>query len=291
LLAALFAVLLAALDLIGLLNPALAADYELPTLRGSDTFVPAYPTFFSWQGLYAGGQVGYTSAAADFSRATTPLVAFSLRNTTILQQMTPDQWQVLGNPSTGAGAIGGFVGYNFQWDNAIIGLELNYSHSSLDFAAPSSPLTRRQTVDGLIDDVSIAANGSLHISDFATTRARFGWSVGHFMPYGAVGVAVGRADVALATVVHVVETDPNTPNPNPPPPTFPIPRVVGVFTFPNSTSKNGAYMYGFSGAAGLDFALTQDIFARAEYEYIQWARFFAIAPSMHNFRAGLGVHF
>jgi outer membrane immunogenic protein len=287
----LLAVRFAALGLIGLLSPAFAADYDLPILRGSDMFVPATPTYFSWQGLYAGGQLGFTSATADFSRATQPMVAFSLRNSTILAQMTPDQWQVLGKSDNGAGAFGGFVGYNFQWDNAVIGLELNYSHSSLDFASPSSSLAREQTVNGLIDDVNLDASGRMHISDFLTTRARLGWAIDHFLPYGAIGVAVGRADVALATVVSGTETDPNTPNPFPPPATFPIPRVVGVFSYSNSTAKSGAFMYGFSGAAGLDYAFTQNIFGRAEYEYIQWARFFSIAPSMHNLRAGLGVKF
>jgi outer membrane immunogenic protein len=281
--------LLAILGLIGLLNPALAADYELPTLRGSETFVPAYPTYFSWQGLYAGGQVGYTSASADFSKTTQPQVAFSLRNTTILDQMTPDQWQALGSVSTGAAGFGGFVGYNFQWDNAVIGMELNYSHSSLNMVAPSTPLTREKTVDGLITDVTIDASGSLHISDFATTRARFGWAVGHFMPYGAVGFAVGRTDVAVSTVVTVVQTDPNFPNPAPPPATIKV-RFPPI-TFASSQSKIGAFLYGFSGAAGVDFALTQDIFARAEYEYIQWQKFWSISSSMHNFRAGLGVKF
>src|SRR5450631_3904447 len=104
--------LLAALGLIGLLSPAFAADYELPTLRGSDMFVPASPTYFSWEGFYAGGQLSYSSVQSDFSGATQPLVAFSLRVTTILDQMTPDQWAVLGSRSTGAAGFGGFLGYN-----------------------------------------------------------------------------------------------------------------------------------------------------------------------------------
>jgi outer membrane immunogenic protein len=272
--------LLAALGLIGLMSPAFAADYELPRLRGSETFIPAYPTYFSWQGFYAGGQVSYTSASTNFSAATQPLVAFSLRNTTVLAQMTPDQWQVLGSRDTGAAGFGGFMGYNFQWDNAILGLELNYTHSSLDSGAPGFSLGRRQTVSGLINDVTLDASGSVHISDFATTRARLGWAIGNFMPYASLGLAFGRADLALSALVTVVERDPNPPNP-----------VVAVFTFPNDQAKNGAFLYGYSGGAGLDFALTQNIFARGEYEFVQWQRFWSITSSMHNFRAGLGVKF
>jgi outer membrane immunogenic protein len=272
--------LAAALGLIGLLSPAFAADYELPRLRGSDTFVPAFPTYFSWQGFYAGGQLSHSSASANFSSATQPLIAFSLRNTTVLAQMNPDQWQVLGSRDTGAAGFGGFMGYNYQWDNAIIGVELNYTHASLDAVAPSFPLARRQTVSGLINDVSLDASGSVHISDFATTRGRFGWVIDNFMPYVTLGFAFGRADLALSTLVTVVESDPNPPNP-----------VVAAFTFPNGQSKSGAYLYGYSGGAGLDFALTHNIFARAEYEYIQWYRFWQITSFMHNFRVGLGVKF
>ncbi len=275
--------LLAALGLIGLLSPAFAADYELPRLRGSETFVPAYPTYFSWQGFYAGGQVSYTSASANFSAATQPLIAFSLRQTAVLAVAAPDQWPVLGTRDTGAAGFGGFLGYNIQWDDAIIGLEFNYTHSSLDAVASSSPLARRVVANGLTYDVALDASGSLRISDFATTRTRFGWAIGNFMPYATLGLAFGRADVALTTNVFGTQTG---PNPNPPPANQVVP-----FSFTQGQSKNGAYLYGFSGGAGLDFALTQNIFARGEYEFIEWQKFWSITSSMHNFRAGLGVKF
>jgi opacity protein-like surface antigen len=283
--------LLAALGLIGLLSPAFAADYELPTLRGSDMFVPASPTYFSWQGFYAGGQLSYSSASADFSQATQPLIAFSLRELALLVQGQPDQWQVLGTQDSGAAGFGGFVGYNMQFDNAIIGLEFNYTHSSsLHLAAPSSPLERVVGVNSLVYDVNLDASGSMRISDFATTRARFGWAIDNFLPYATLGVAVGRADLALSTTVFGTQTNPNVLVPNPNPPPAQIPQVV-PFSFSQNKLKYGAYMYGFSGGGGLDFAVTQNIFARGEYEFIQWQRSWQISASMHNFRAGLGVKF
>jgi outer membrane immunogenic protein len=277
--------LFVALGLIGLSFPASAADYGLPRyeplpgLRGSQTFVPASPVYPRWDGFYVGGQLSYSSGNSDFSAATQPLVAFSLRNTTILDQMTPDQWPVLGTNEPGAAGFGGFLGYNFQWDNAVIGLEFNYTHSALNADAPSSPLARRQNVGNLIEDVAITANGSLHISDFATTRARFGWVIDNFMPYATIGLAFGRADMAVSTDVLVTETDPNTK------------LVVDQFDFPQSQSKNQAYLYGFSGGAGLEVAFTPNLFGRGEYEYIQWQRLWQIASGMHNFRLGLGVRF
>jgi opacity protein-like surface antigen len=279
----------AALGLIGLLSPALAADYEPPVLRGSEMFVPAFPTYFSWQGFYAGGQLSYSSAFTNFTSATQPQVAFLLRNTTILAQMLPDQWPVLGTVGANAGGFGGFLGYNVQYDNAIIGLELNYTRASVNSPAPDSPLTRRQTVGGLITDVTLDASGHVNITDFVTTRARFGWSIHNFMPYGTIGLAFGRADAAVSTVVTVVQTDPNFPNPAPPPAT--ISKTFPPIVFSASQANSAVYLYGYSGGLGLDFALTQNIFARGEYEFIQWQRLWSITSSMHNFRAALAVKF
>jgi outer membrane immunogenic protein len=271
--------LLVAVGLLGLLPSAFAADYSPPTLRGSDTFVPAYPIYPRWEGFYAGGQLSYSSSTSDFSGASPPLIAFSLRNTTILAQMQPDQWQVLGSRSTGAAGFGGFLGYNFQWDNAVIGLELNYTHSSLNAGAPSTPLARRQTVDGLITDIDLDASGSLRISDFATTRARFGWAIDNFMPYATIGLAVGRADMALSSTAFVTQTDPSTK------------LVVGQFVFSETRSKMGAYLYGYSVGGGLEVGLTRNIFARADYEFIDFQRLWQIATTMHNVRLGVGAKF
>jgi hypothetical protein len=89
--------------------------------------------------------------------------------------------QGAGTSEPGASGFGDFVGYNFQWENVIMGLELNCSHASLNANAPSSPLTRA-LVGGIIESVTVNASGSLHISDFVTTRARFGWAIDNFLP-------------------------------------------------------------------------------------------------------------
>jgi outer membrane immunogenic protein len=277
-------VALGLIGLFGLFSPAFAADYGLPRydppiLRGSDTFVPAYPTYFSWQGFYAGGQLSYNSSMINFSDSTQPLIAFALRNSTVLDQMNPDQWPVLGMNEPGAPGFGGFLGYNFQWDNAVIGLEFNYTHTSLSAVAPNFPIGRSQVVSGEINNVDIDASGSYHISDVATTRARFGWTIDNFMPYASIGLAFGRADMALSITGVDTLQDPKTN------------AFVGQFVFSQSQSKNQAFIYGFSGGAGLEVALTQNIFGRADYEYIQWQRLWQIASGMHNLRLGLGVRF
>jgi len=271
--------ILVALGLIGLISPVLAADYDLPTLRGSDVFVPAFPVYPHWDGFYVGGQLSYGNLHADFINATAPMVQFSLRNTNILDQMSPDQWQVLGSNEAGAGGLGGFVGYNWQFDRAIVGVEFNYIHSSFSAGAPSSPLGRRQTVDGLITDVTLDASGSLHITDLATARARFGWAVDQFMPYMTIGLATARADVSLSTQALVTQRDPTTL------------LVVGQFLFSNAQIKSAAYMWGYSGGGGLDWALTQNLFVRADYEYISLSPVVKITSHLNIAHLGLGVKF
>ena len=71
------------LMLFGMTSSALAADYDLPILRGSSqppapvvTVGPA--TFTRWSGLYFGGDVSYNAATGDFATATGPLVALRL---------------------------------------------------------------------------------------------------------------------------------------------------------------------------------------------------------------------
>jgi hypothetical protein len=51
-----------------LATPAIVADLDLDILRGSQPVGPA--TFTRWSGFYAGGQIGFGDANADFSGAT-----------------------------------------------------------------------------------------------------------------------------------------------------------------------------------------------------------------------------
>jgi len=120
--------LLVALGLIGFVSPAFAADYALPTLRGSDTYVPAPPAY-RWAGFYGGVQIGYSISQMDFGDGLGSMVGDILRNSTLARDVS--NWTVLGHSSTARTPFGGFVGYNFQWDETVFGLEGNYNHVSL----------------------------------------------------------------------------------------------------------------------------------------------------------------
>jgi outer membrane immunogenic protein len=278
--------LLPALGLIGLSSTALAADYDLPTLRGSDMFVPASPTYFSWDGFYVGGQLAYGNANADFTNSTQSLLSFAMRDLVFEQEAQPSTIQLLGPSDVGGTGIGGFVGYNAQFDNAILGLEFNYTHTGFDAVAPDSPIGRLTGVlsNGSQYNFYLTANGSMHTTDVGVLRARAGYVVGNFMPYITVGAAAGRADLALSVSCSCQQVTPNPNNPN-------LPPSVIDFSFTQGQSKNAAYLFGYTGGFGVDFALTQNIFARAEYEYIAWSPVWAISSHVQFGRVGLGAKF
>jgi outer membrane immunogenic protein len=276
--------LLVALALLGLVSDAFAADYTPPVLRGSDSFLPATPTYFRWSGFYAGGQVTYGSGNADFSSATDPLTAFALRNTVLEGQVGVSSWNVLGTADTGAAGFGGFVGYNTQWDDVVLGLELNYTRSSFNITAPNNPLGLNVTDTEGNFNVLSSGSASEKIQDFAVLRARAGWAFDNFLPYATVGLAVGRADLNVTSTLLVQ----NTINPIP----VPAPAcALATCVITSSQSKTNAFLYGYSVGGGLEMALTRNIFARGEYEYIQWAPIWQITSHLNMTRLGVGFRF
>jgi opacity protein-like surface antigen len=286
LLPAWFAGLFAALGLIGLLSPALAADYEPPVLRGSDMFVPAYPHYYRWDGAYAGGHLSYGNASVNFAGSTQPLFALPLRNLAFEQQFHASSVTVLGAVDTNSAGIGGFVGYNAQFDDAVVGLEFNYTHSDFNAIAPSNPIARLTGVlsNGKAYAFAFDAKGSTRITDFGLFQVRAGYAAGRFMPFATLGLAVGRADVALSVSCSCQEL---TPNPSPPPP---FSSSVD-FSFTQSQGKNSALLWGYTGGAGFEWALTPTIFARADYEYIQWQPLSEISAHLNIGHVGFGVRF
>ncbi|MGB6548472.1 MAG: porin family protein, partial [Xanthobacteraceae bacterium] len=63
------------------------------------------------------------------------------------------------------------------------------------------------------------------------------------------------------------------------------------YSFSNSAGKTNTILYGFTVGGGVDVALTQNIFLRAEYEYIQFAPFASITAAISSARIGAGLKF
>jgi len=279
------------LGMVGMVESAAAADLESLFLRGSDT-----PTYH-WGGVYGGAQVGYSSASVDFGNGVSSLIAFMLRNTTIEADEGISQWTVLGKQVVNGTSLGGFVGYNSEWEDVILGLELNYSRMSLSASATDS--ISRSFIDNNVGGATLASpphnytwgvtvtgTSSVHFTDLATLRARAGWETGNFLPYGFIGLAVARADVSRSASVNAAAVD-NVDTTVPA--TTPYPSTGLNLT--QTDGQNGMFAYGGAVGLGVDVALLPNVFVRGEWEYIQFSPIKDLHVSMNSFRTAAGVRF
>jgi outer membrane immunogenic protein len=277
-----------ALVMLALPSGAFAADLsgDFDALRGSQSVGPA--RFTNWSGVYAGGQFGYSDGNVDFSNATQPLVGFSLRETTLENEQLPSAWPVLGRTGHDAIGYGGFFGYNMQWQDMILGVELNYTHTSMNVVSPETPISRQTSAGGNIYDVTVSGAGTFNVTDYVQLRARAGWMFGKLLPYGFAGVVLGRADYNLSTLVFGQE-NPSSP-PTVPCNTRIAPTCVD-FSFSNAASESNALLYGFSAGGGMDVMVASNVFARGELEFVQFAPISHIVTSIVTARVGAGVKF
>jgi len=212
-----------------------------------------------------------------------------LRESTLENDDSVSTWPVLGRAGSDAVGYGGFVGYNSQWQDLVLGLEGNYTHTaSVAMAAVSAPISRMVTAGDNTYSVNLTGAGALEVTDYASLRARAGWALGNFLPYGFAGLALGRGNYNVTSQVSG-QQNPSSP-PIVPCNTIIAPTCVD-YSFSNSNGQQGALMYGFSVGGGLDWALTQNIFLRGEFEYVQFAPIASIMASILSARVGAGFKF
>jgi opacity protein-like surface antigen len=273
--------------LLGSAAPTFAGDFDTPTLRGSTAFIPAPPTYTRWEGFYFGGQIGQSSAGMNFAGATQSLIHYLLRTTALEREQAPSEWGVLGRASNSGQSYGGFVGYNTQWSDAIIGIDLHYNHSSFFNNAPVTPISRVVSAGGNTYYVNVSGDASMRITDYGSARVRGGWVIGNVLPYATLGFAFGRANVTRSAQVSGAENPPTGY------PTVACDPLTGCVEFAYSTSeaKNAAWIYGWSAGAGLDVLLMPNFFVRAEYEYSSFAKIQGIEARLHTARVGAGIKF
>jgi outer membrane immunogenic protein len=272
-----------ALFVLALEPSAYAGDFDI--LRGMQPVGPG--NFYNWTGFYFGGQIGAGSASADFSNATSGIVSEVLRETALESEFSPSSWTVLGTGNDHALMYGGFIGYNTQWQDLMLGIEANYNQSNFSLTAATTPIGRITPADsnGVNWTVAFTGAGSVTDFDYGTLRARAGWILGNFLPYGFVGLALGQADISVSSVGYA-EGNPPTSGPcsstNTPP--------CYLITW-DKTNAQTSLLYGLAVGGGLDIAVTQNIFLRGEFEYDRFAPVSDIVISVASARVGAGLKF
>lgn len=113
---------------------------------------------YNWSGLYVGAHGGYGWADTDYPGAP-PYPAGPPR------------------PDLEGGIFGGQVGYNYQLHQVVIGVEADYSFTSMQqMVRDGNYLTQNHEITGL-----------------GSVRGRLGYAFGHILPYATVGWGYGQA--------------------------------------------------------------------------------------------------
>jgi outer membrane immunogenic protein len=258
-----------------------AADWPgtAPVLRGSVS-----PGYVRWDGWQAGIQAGFGNMNADFGNSTSSLVAFILRNSTLEAEGAPSTWTALPSNTTSGAVFGGFVGYNWQWSELVVGWDLAYKRpASLNSTAGDSLRRLFDTSDSVRHDVTIDAQTSFKLVDYATLRGRAGYAFGEFLPYAVLGAAVGRFNYQTNVTVTDVMTDLTVAPP--------VPGDLGTFQQSASSGQKNVFVAGLTTGLGIDWAITPGVFLRAEWEYALFAPVNGTRSNINVGFVGLGARF
>ena len=293
----------------GVAAGAQAADLaDLPVLRGAFT-EGGTRSMRNWDGWYAGGQVGYTSADMDFSHSVKTLTNFMLRNSVLAGPVS--QWSLLSKNHAQATGFGGFVGRNWQWDQVVLGVEANYNYmNSLASSSTNSMSLNIVNPTGEIPpsghtytySTTLSGTASLQVKDVVTFRSRAGWAVGDFLPYMFGGLAVGRVDTARAATISYTKRDDYDQttqtlvaivngNPVYTTTTTHITSQLGAGSNSTAEHRTNSFVVGWTAGLGTEYNLWDNLFMRAEWEYVRFVSVKDTSFSTNNVRAGLGYKF
>jgi outer membrane immunogenic protein len=272
-----------------------AADLpDLPILRGGLTegLSTSRP---SWDGYYAGGQAGYETSDMDFSGSARTLTNFIFRNTEL--QAPTSSWSVLNKNHVQGSSFGAFVGRNWQWEEAVYGLEVSYNYMNHMAGSSSSslgpiqlPRSDSTATDQRFNNTSVAAAAALKIKDVVSLRGRVGWAMDEFLPYVFGGLAVGRMDVSRTVTTNVILQDDLHD------------LTTGLLisrtysSIPSVSKTNGeqranSFVAGWTGGLGFEYMMWGGLFARGEWEYTKFVSVKDTSVSLNSFRAGMGYKF
>ena len=185
----------AALAATSLASSAFASD--LPNRRVAPAPYLSPAPAYSWTGFYVGINGGYGFGSFDTSRGK----------------------QFLGNVS--GGLIGGTVGYNYQFNQFVAGLEGDLDYASIDNS--KRPF--------------FGATTKSKLSSIGTIRGRLGFAADRALVYVTGGYAGGQVKASISDTVN------------------------------NVFQSRSDFRSGYALGAGIEYAFTNNISAKAEYIY------------------------
>lgn len=281
---------LAAFTLGAATTAAKAADY--PVLRGSqiEDAPPAPENFDSntkWSGFYVGGGAGVSDTKFEPGNGLQNLANFAFRNTTLGSEVNMGSLvSNLPSKRDSGSTFFGFTGYNFAFGDAILGIEADYTRANHAYLISDYIGRQFTTSDGTINNFSLTTRQGAELLDYATARIRMGWAYGGIMPYATIGGAVGRFNTAstIDATWRFTRTNPITGA---------IENNVVASGYPLRVgeTKQNVYGFGLAAGAGIDMALTENLFLRAEYQIIRFADVEGTTTTINTGRVAAGLKF
>jgi outer membrane immunogenic protein len=149
-------VILACAGVLALSGAAAAAD--LPPAPAAVPYykAPAYMPAYNWSGFYVGINGGGGFGDSD--------------------------WTTPGRIDTSGGVVGGTVGYNYQINQAVLGIE-----GDIDWA----------DINGSATNTACPAGCKTSDTWLSTVRGRLGYAADRFMPYVTGGLALGNIEASV----------------------------------------------------------------------------------------------
>jgi outer membrane immunogenic protein len=227
--------------------PALGADMPIgPPLIKAPPYNP-----YSWTGWYVGANFGY---------------GVGQNQGNLVSTFVPPGTETF-NAATGGGFGGGQLGYNYQINSVVVGLETDIQGSGISDTR-TCLLTCVGTASALIDQ---------KLSWFGTTRARLGWATGPVLTYVTLGAAYGGTETGVT--------------------------VTGTNLAPSTATITSATKSGWTWGTGVEAALGGNWTAKAEYLYVDLGTASVTTPNFgfpttfntkyqeQIFRAGINYRF
>jgi outer membrane immunogenic protein len=277
--------------------PAIAADYPAspgapfpgpaPVLRGA---LPGVQPASDWSGFYFGGNVGYANSTNAISNSVVqPMLQSLVAGTTIAQSIQQQPLVYTGKNQSNAMTFGGFLGYNYQSDDTVLGFELDYARGKFDGYQDGQRSGRTSTypVAGgeQFESWTAQTNTRFAIRDSGTIRGRVGYAMGSFLPYVTAGIAWARGSFDNSAQISGTFTYTNTTT------GF---STTGPLIFTPNTIREQAkdkFFFGYALGAGVDVALSQNIFLRAEAIHSRFSDIGGAEVSINQVRAAAAVKY
>jgi outer membrane immunogenic protein len=256
-----------------------------PVLRGA---LPASDTSIDWSGFYFGGTGAYNSMSLNRDRSigtVDELLQRLVRGSVVETGVNAMPLVERGSVRSSRIGLGGFVGYNMAIDEALVGVELDYTRAKFnsDVTGDRSGRVTSSTLPATTYDWTAQTRRESKITEFATVKARMGYAWGNFLPYVAGGVAIARASENRSAQISGTQYELLTcPPPAGCPTAYPMPIREGTRT---------DFKFGYAVAIGADMALSSNVFLRAELQHVRFPDIAGTTAQLNQAKVGAAVKF